>query len=223
MTALCRSGSERIGLVTGLKAEARLARRLGWPVAVGGGTAHGARAAARALADQGAIVLVSFGLAGGLDPALDAGALLVPEAILTAAGLLLADPPVSARLGGPNVQRLLGAESVAARVSEKHRLWARTGCAALDLESGPVAEVASTLGLRFAALRAVCDTATVELPPAALAALSVRGRIGPARVAASVVRVPRQIPALLQLARAAAKARRALSARIGAVRADGRD
>ncbi|HJS87682.1 MAG TPA: hypothetical protein VJ779_19690, partial [Acetobacteraceae bacterium] len=92
-----------------------------------------------------------------------------------------------------------------------------TGCAALDLESGPVAETASARGLRFAALRAVCDPATLGLPPAALAALSARGRIGPARVAASVAQAPRQIPALLRLARSANQARRALSDRISAI------
>jgi adenosylhomocysteine nucleosidase len=218
MTASCRSGSERIGIVTGLAAEARIARRLGWPVAVGGGTAQGARAAARGLADQGATALVSFGLAGGLDPALDAGALLVPEAILTQDGVVSADLPLLTWLGGPTVRCLLGAEAVAARASDKHRLWTRTGCAALDLESGPVAQTAAALGLRVAALRVVCDTAGVDLPPAALEALSVRGRIGVARVAASLAHAPRQIPALLQLARSATQARRALSDRVDAIR-----
>ncbi|MBV8703468.1 MAG: hypothetical protein JO118_07120, partial [Acetobacteraceae bacterium] len=83
MTESFRSVSERIGIVTGLAAEARIVRRLGWPVAVGGGTPAGAYAAAGGLAGQGATALVSFGLAGGLHPALNAGALLIPEAILT--------------------------------------------------------------------------------------------------------------------------------------------
>ncbi|MBV8703017.1 MAG: hypothetical protein JO118_04840 [Acetobacteraceae bacterium] len=218
MTASCRSGSERIGIVTGLAAEARIARRLGWPVAVGGGTAAGAYAAARGLAGQGATALVSFGLAGGLDPALNAGALLVPEAILANGAIVPADPLIAAWLGGPTVRRLLGAESVAARASEKHRLWTQTDCAALDLESGPVARTASALGLRFAALRAVCDTAGVDLPQAALAALSARGRIRTGRVLASLAHRPGQIPALLHLARAAAQARRTLSDRVDAIR-----
>ena len=218
MTESFRSVSERIGIVTGLAAEARIVRRLGWPVAVGGATPAGAYAAARGLAGQGATALVSFGLAGGLDPALNAGALLIPEAILTDGAIVPADPLLSAWLGGPTVRRLLGTESVVARASEKHRLWTQTDCAALDLESGPVARTASALGLRFAALRAVCDTAEVDLPQAALAALSARGRIRTARVLASLAHRPRQIPALLRLARAAAQARRALADRVDAIR-----
>ncbi len=219
MTRSWRLGSERIGIVTGLSAEARIARRLGLPVAVGGGTEAGARGAARRLIEQGATALVSFGLAGGLDPALEAGALLVPEAILAGSGHFAVDPPLSAWLGGPTAHRLLGAETIAAGVGDKRRLWVQTGCAALDLESGPVAEVASAAGLRFAALRAVCDPAGLGLPPAALVALSGSGRIGPVRVAASVVRAPGQIPALLQLARGAARAHQALSVRVAAIHA----
>ncbi len=217
MIPLYRSDSERIGIVTGLAAEARIARRLGWAVAVGGGTAAGARAAARGLAEQGANALVSFGLAGGLDPELTAGTLLVPEAVVAEGVRLRANPPLSAWLGGPTAHCLLGVETVAASVDAKRRLWIQTGCAALDLESGPVAEIASALRLRFAVLRAICDPAGIALPPAALAALSQAGRIGLARVAGSVVRAPSQIPALLHLAGEAARARRALSDRVAAV------
>jgi adenosylhomocysteine nucleosidase len=218
MTRSWLSGSERIGIVTGLAAEARIARCLGWRVAIGGGTALGACGAARGLIEQGATALVSFGLAGGLDPALTAGALLVPEAVLAGGTRLRTDPSLSAWLGGPTGQCLLGTDRVATSVGDKSRLWAQTGCAALDLESGPVAEFAAASGLPFAVLRAVCDPAVISLPPAALAALSQDGRIGPIRVAASLARVPGQIPALLQLARAAARARRALSERATMVR-----
>ena len=69
----------RIGTVVGLAAEAVIARRLGWRVAIGGATAAGAQAAARRLIDEDIDALVSFGLAGGLDPALRPGALIVPS------------------------------------------------------------------------------------------------------------------------------------------------
>src|SRR4029077_9505952 len=48
-----------VGVVVGLAAEARIAGRLGWLVAVGGGTAAGAKTAARSLADAGVGALVS--------------------------------------------------------------------------------------------------------------------------------------------------------------------
>ena len=60
--------SERVGVVVGLKAEARIARKLGWDIAIGGGGVVGAAKAVDVLIGRGATALVSFGLAGGLDP-----------------------------------------------------------------------------------------------------------------------------------------------------------
>ena len=57
--------------LAGLAAEARIAARLGLPVAIGGGTATGAAQAAERLAPD-VSALLSFGLAGGLDPDLAA-------------------------------------------------------------------------------------------------------------------------------------------------------
>jgi hypothetical protein len=50
-----------------------------------------------------------------------------------------------------------------------------------------------------------------------LAALDAKGAIGIARVAASIARHPGQIPALIMLARDAARARRALLRRVATI------
>ena len=94
-------------MVVGLAAEARIARRLGWLVAVGGGTAAGAKTAARSLADAGVDALVSFGLAGGLDPALRPGALIVPSAVIAGALHHPTDPGLSRALGGATPHAVL--------------------------------------------------------------------------------------------------------------------
>jgi adenosylhomocysteine nucleosidase len=60
-------------------------------------------------------------------------------------------------------------------------------------------------------VRAVCDPADRDLPPAALAALNSAGVIGLGRVLASLLRAPRQLPLLLGLARDASAARRTLA------------
>lgn len=204
-------------IIVGLTAEARIARRLGWPVMTGGGTAGGAEAAARCMVAQGAIALVSFGLAGGLDPALRPGRLIVPVAVHTGGRDILAAPPLCRRLGGATAHRLLGADAVATTSVEKHRLWQSTGAAAIDLESGAVAAVAHQHRLPFAVLRAICDPAESDLPPAALAALDSQGAIGLARVVGSLLTHPRQLPALVALAADAARARRALVVRVAAL------
>lgn len=207
----------RVGFVVGLAAEARLLSPLPCPVAIGGGTPAGARAAAERLAAEGATALVSFGLAGGLDPALPAGTLLVPVAVFSRGIRLAADPALAAGLGGVTRQALVATEEIVATPTAKARLWRETGCAGVDLESGAVAEVARDRGVPFAVLRAICDPGKRGLPPAALAALDPAGSIAIGRVLAALARHPGQIFALLALAREAAAARQALAARVAAL------
>ena len=204
----------RPGIVVGLAAEARLARGLGCAAAIGGGTEAGAEQAAARLIAGGATALISFGLAGGLDPALRPGTIIVPAAVFADGTTLATDPGLNARLGGTTAHLLLATAQVLATAAEKQARWTDTGAAAADMESGAVARAAAGHGLPFAVLRAICDPAERDLPPAALAALNHRGAIGLGRVAASVARHPAQIPALLALARDAAAARRALADRV---------
>jgi adenosylhomocysteine nucleosidase len=199
-----------IGVVVGLAAEARLAQRLGWRVAIGGGTAEGAEAAAERLIGSGAGALVSFGFAGGLDPNLRAGTILVPSTVLLDGASYPADRELMHHLGGATQHRILAARCVAVSVETKRRLYRETAAAAVDLESGAVARAAMAHGMPFAVLRAICDPAEGCLPPAAIAALDARGAIGVWRVLASVAEHPTQVPALLRLAADAAVARRAL-------------
>jgi len=205
-------------IVVGLAAEARLARRLGLPVATGGGTADGARGAAEVLIAQGVIGLISFGLAGGIDPALPSGTLLIPAGIRLAGRDVATDPALTRALGGPTPHVLLAGDTLAAEAAVKSRLHDATGCAAIDLETAAVAEVAARHGLPFAVLRAICDPAGADLPPAARVALDPAGTIGAGRVLVSVLARPGQIRTLVALARHAAAARGALVRHIAGLR-----
>jgi adenosylhomocysteine nucleosidase len=196
--------------ITGLAAEARLLRALDLKIFVGGGTAEGAVRCAEAAIAAGATALISFGLAGGLDPSLPAGALICPRQVLWHGSILRTDPALVAALGGATCDTLLADEEISATAAQKHALWCGTHAAAIDMESGAVGACAAQEGLPFAVLRAICDPATRTLPPAALAALDNAGHIGFLAVAASVLRHPSQIPALVALAADAAQARRTL-------------
>lgn len=198
-----------LGIVVGLEAEARIARRLGL-VAIGGGLPEGAEAAAEQLVARGVTALVSFGLAGGLDPALSAGVLVIPAKVLEGDQCFPTDPALSARLGTSPPWSALAGTAILADPAAKRAAWHATGAAIIDLESGAVARVAARHNLPFAVLRAVCDPANRALPPLALAAIGAGGRIGAGRVIASLLRHPGQIPSLLGLARDALRARRAL-------------
>jgi adenosylhomocysteine nucleosidase len=201
-----------LGFVTGLTAEASLLRRVGGRVAIGGGTPDGAlRAAETLVRDESVSALVSFGLAGGLDPGLPAGTLLVPRMILEPHGATFpCDIRLTEMFGGTTTDAMVGGGHVAVTSEHKRALFASTGAAAIDLESVAVARVAAEHGLGFAALRAIADPAGRHLPPAALVALGPEGRIALIQILKSVLRRPGQIPDLIALGREAAAARRTL-------------
>jgi adenosylhomocysteine nucleosidase len=159
--------------------------------------------------------LLSFGLAGGLDPALRAGDIVVPASVREGEHVHATDPVLAARFGRPRGV-LLAVGDVVADAAEKAALFAATGALAIDLESGAVARVAARHGVAFAGLRAISDPAGSTLPPAALLALDRQGSIVVLRVLAAVARHPGQVPALIALARDAAAARTALRQRIRA-------
>ena len=165
---------------------------------------------AEKLVEDGATILISFGLAGGLDPALPAGALLAPLTVLWQGRTYPCDEAMRASLLGESVTCHLGGDMVIATSADKLRIWRETGASSVDMESGPVAEVAAAAGLRFAVLRAICDPATRDLPSAAVEALDEQGRIAPLKMVGILARHPLQILGLIALGRDAARARSAL-------------
>jgi adenosylhomocysteine nucleosidase len=159
---------------------------------------------------QGATALVSFGLAGGLDPVLRPGTVIVPSGVLSGGATLATDSPLAAYFGGLTGHVILAGETVVAEAVAKRRLFSATHAHAIDLESGAVARIAQAYELPFVVVRAICDPAERDLPPAALVALDPNGGIGLMPVIRSLLRQPSQIIGLLTLARDAALARRAL-------------
>ncbi|HEV7874836.1 MAG TPA: phosphorylase, partial [Enterovirga sp.] len=95
---------------------------------------------------------------------------------------------------------------------------ARTGAAAVDMESHVAAAFAHEHGLPFSALRIISDGANRVLPPVAGQAMRADGGIDLPAVLASLARQPRQLPALLGTAIDAATAfiaLRSVSRRLG--------
>ena len=205
----------RIGVVTGLTAEARLIGRHtddafdGLSLVACAGPGRGAESAERLITCDVA-GLVSFGLAGGLDPWLKAGDLVCPDRVLCSCGKALQTDlnwrvrlMTEARNSGfdMNDGPLIGRDAPVSGADEKHRLAQETGAVAVDTESHGVAAVADRHGLPFIVLRAIADPADRTLPPAALRAVDPEGAIQPISVMLALVRAPRQLPAMIGLTR----------------------
>jgi adenosylhomocysteine nucleosidase len=204
--------------VTGLEAEARVARRAGLAARASGGVAAQTTAIAEALLRDGAEALVSLGIAGALAPTLRPGDLLLPRAVIDESGArYIVDAAWHAQVvqalrgAGMAVEEgdLLGAAATAASPARKSALFQATRAVAVDLESHLVAGAAHRAGKSFLVLRAVADSAAQALPQAAMNGLAPSGKPALGRVLLSVARDPMQIPALIRLA---GDTRRALDA-----------
>jgi adenosylhomocysteine nucleosidase len=197
--------SSRVIAVCGLRSEAAAIRR-GDPdieVLAGGGDATRLERDLEALLATGPALVLSSGIAGGLDPALAVGAIVVDGD----AGVV---EHVIAAL--PNAVRaaITGQDTIAANPAGKAALRKATGAAAIDMESYIAARVAHRHGVPFAAIRVISDTAGEELPPAALVGMRPDGGVALGAVLASLARRPAQLPALIRTGRHAALAQRTL-------------
>lgn len=190
----------RPGFITGVKREAALIPS-SHLVICSGANSQAARQAAHRLTDQGCDLLVSFGLAGGLDPALPAGTLLAPKEIITPSRERFA---CWSEIDFPNAvtQPLAGSDMLLSSPEDKALLMARSGAVAVDMESHAVAYVARERGLPFLVLRAVTDTADMALPAFIAKSTAADGstRLGP--ILLGLFRNPKNLPELLSLAKA---------------------
>ena len=168
-----------------------------------------AREGARRLIAAGARALMSFGLAGGLDPALAAGSVVLPrEVVFDDGGNSYATEPcwhaAVAQLIGTRLTvstgRLLTCPEPLGSVAAKADAFRRSAAVAVDMESAAVAEVARDARLPFLAVRAIVDTASDTVPQAALAAAAIDSAgVRVLRLLVSLARTPRELAPLVRL------------------------
>jgi adenosylhomocysteine nucleosidase len=82
---------------------------------------------------------------------------------------------------------------------------------AVDMESHVAARVARRLGVPFAALRVISDSADQDLPAAVTVGIKPNGDMALGAVLWALLQDPRQLPALLRAGRDAERAFRALA------------
>jgi len=220
-----------VGIVAALAAEARALgptrpafeplRSLadGTMLAVSGMGCAAAAHAAQLLVDTGVTALASWGMAGGLDPTLKAGTILLPSHVISADGTSLPTTRywrerLAVALGSrqPVVNgKLLSSTRAIAAVADKAAAFGATGALAVDMESLAVAQIAAARGVPFIAVRVIVDTAHDALPRAAVAA-SRSGQVQIWRLIGALALAPAEISAVIRLAQRYRTARHSLAA-----------
>ena len=204
-----------LGILCGLEQEAVLARKVPNAIVACAAARPGkARALAKELVEQGATRLLSFGVAGALDPDLKIGDVIIGNKIVSTKGEWACDRDWYASLLKKNhaahEASVFGSEMLVPTAEEKRTLYLTSHCSIVDMESQCAAEVAAEKRLPLAVVRAVCDTAYMHVPPVVMAAISEDGSVDVSRAIWHLLKRPRQIPDLIHVTRGIDAAIRAL-------------
>jgi adenosylhomocysteine nucleosidase len=192
-------------IVTGMVQEARIAAGPGMTVICSSSDPQQLRALLTVFDPSTIRGVISFGIAGGLDPTLRSGDVVVATEVLSGdtrwlAGLALNEELIaSVALGSRRVVRggLAGVEQVVVAQAGKAALRSETGAAAVDMESHIAAAYAAEAGLPFAALRVISDPASRALPALARSAIKPNGEIDLRKVLRGLARNPATLRALV--------------------------
>jgi len=203
-SAVNRIDPRPVLIVTGLVQEARIAAGPGMVVICSSSDPRQLRSLLTVFDPTTIRGVISFGVAGGLDPSLKPGDIVLATEVVAGdarwlAGLslneeVMADLALKRRVvrGG-----LAGAEEVIVAQARKAALWLQTGAAAVDMESHIAAAYAADAGLPFAALRVISDSAHRSLPALAKTAIRPDGKIDLRKILSGVVRDPSALSALV--------------------------
>jgi adenosylhomocysteine nucleosidase len=191
-------------VVSGLAAEARIAAGKGIVTLAGGGDSLSLARQLRALERTTLAGVVSFGVAGALDPALRPGDIVAATSVVADGDIYDVSDDHRERWA-PSLAlsrrtvldgAIAGVDAPVLGPEAKAELREKTGAAAVDMESHVAAAFAREHGLPFSALRIISDGANRVLPPVAGQAMRADGGIDLAAVLASLAREPHQLPAL---------------------------
>lgn len=173
--------------------------------------------AAEQLADAGCASLLSFGTAGALDAALEAGDLVCPSMVVYMDGHTVEpDAAWRARLAARCADaeitlvdgRLLTTRQTLLNAGIKYLARTQSQAVAVDQESSAVGDVANARRLPFLVVRAIVDDAEATLPNAVIDGVDAYGRPKATSMIGGLLKAPWEIAKLPGLARSfnAAKA-----------------
>jgi adenosylhomocysteine nucleosidase len=185
--------------------EGALAGRRLVVVEAGAGRENAAHATRALIAGHQPRWIISAGFAGGLQPSLRYGDILMANEIVDLAGHRLGidfkvDPAVLAATPRLHVGRLLTVDSVVYQATAKQALGQTHGALAVDMESSAVAQVCREERVRFLSVRVISDAVDHELPSDVdhlVRQKSTLGRLGAA--AGAIARRPSSVKDMWRL------------------------
>ncbi|HVN86268.1 MAG TPA: hypothetical protein VMW17_15640 [Candidatus Binatia bacterium] len=209
----------RLGTLTLWQGQARRAEI--WLIKTGMGMERADHAARLAL-DAGRFdLLMSTGCAGALAPQLTAGELVIASELIdrttghrypTDAGTRAAAEAAARRAAVPVVsQPSLCSAQMLASVADRRALLAQTGAVAVDMEGAAIAAYAAAVSIPFASVRAILDTADVDLDTTTPFIDPQTGAVKPLALAATLVRHPGLVPRLVSMQSMMSAAQRSLN------------
>jgi adenosylhomocysteine nucleosidase len=174
--------------------------------------------AAQILVDLKVDALVSWGVAGSLDPALVAGDIVLPVDVLDDDGQYF---PVNRawhtalknRLNHQGVYaegKLVSTHDVQQDIRLKSELHQATQAMAVDMESAAVAKVAFNANKPFVVIRTIFDTAAMHIPTSSANATDQYGQVSMLKLVTGLMRSPAELLQYPKLVSSFAKAKRSL-------------
>jgi nucleoside phosphorylase len=154
--------------------------------------------------------VLSFGVAGGLDPALPPGTVVLASSVIAPDGSEIATSEawraaLEADLDAAGIAfvsgAIVGVETPISHPDPKRTIFAATGALCVDMESHIAMRTALRGGLPGLAVRAIADAATDVLPDVALSAIGSRGEVRLGAMIDALLRQPGDLPGLVRLAR----------------------
>lgn len=147
--------------------------------------------------------ILMVGLAGGLDPSLQIGDLVIDEQSTFATEL----KAVRGSIYTSKILMATPAEKAACRES--------SGAVAVDMENQPVREWAAKMNVPFLGIRAISDRADQSLDPAIVKTIDEFGCLKPAALAGALLSRPPRIASFIRIALHAQGASKRLEEAVG--------
>mgnify|MGYP001828063893 CR=1 FL=1 len=177
-----------------------------------------ARQAAQALIDANVDALVSWGVAGALDPGLVSGDTLLPEAVRDEAQHIYPvndawHASLKTRLDHQHVYAdgtLLSTQAMQNDERQKSDLYQATKARAIDMESAAVASTALDANKPYVVVRTIFDTSSMRIPASSTNATDQYGQVSIPKLAKGLIMKPAELLQYPQMIASFAQARRSL-------------